>query len=94
MEIALLTIYAQSIIMFPINNKNGLTPMESIEINQLSPAQRRELAQKVGKSPVYLWQIGDGIRTPSLETADRLMDHEPRLTVKSLLAPKRRRDAI
>jgi len=68
--------------------------MDKIEINDLTPAERRELAKKVSKSPVYLWQCGDGIRTPSLETADQLIEQEPRLTVKTLLAPKRRRDSI
>ena len=65
-----------------------------IEINDLNTQERRELAQKVSKSEIYLWQCGAGIRTPSLETADRLMDAEPRLTVKTLLAPRRRRDSV
>jgi len=67
---------------------------EPIELNDLSPEERRELATKVKKSPVFLWQCGSGIRTPSLETADRLIDNEPRLTVKTLLAPRRRRDTM
>ena len=67
---------------------------EPIELNDLSPEERRALASKVKKSPVFLWQCGSGIRTPSLETADQLIDHEPRLTVKTLLAPRRRRETM
>jgi hypothetical protein len=67
---------------------------KTIEINDLTPGERRELAKNIGKSDVFLWQCGDGIRTPSLATADALIDHEPRLTVKTLLAPKRRREAM
>jgi len=64
-----------------------------VEINQLSVDERHTLARKAKTSSIYVWQCGAGLRSPSLEMADRFMTNEPRLTVKSLLAPKRRRDA-
>ncbi len=67
-------------------------PIE-VEILDLSVDERHTLARKAKTDPIYLWQIGAGIRTPSLPLADKLIDYEPRLTIKSLLAPKRRLDA-
>jgi hypothetical protein len=65
-----------------------------LEINQLSPDERHTLARKAKTSYIYLLQMASGIRTPSLNMADRLITLEPRLTIKTLLAPKRRRDAL
>lgn len=78
------------------DNFNGASAMDSvsIEINELSPDERFTLARKAKTDAIYLWQCGAGIRCPSLDLADRLITHEKRLTIKSLLAPKRRRDAL
>jgi hypothetical protein len=64
-----------------------------IEISELSVDERYTLARKAGIKPVYLWQCGVGLRAPSLELAEKLIKHENRLTISSLLAPKRRRIA-
>jgi hypothetical protein len=64
-----------------------------IEILDLSVDERYLLARKAGIKPVYLWQCGAGIRTPRLRIAEKLMKHEPRLTVTSLMAPYHRRIA-
>ena len=57
-------------------------------LNQLTPTERKELASKVKVNPVYLWQCGKGLRAPSLKLAQKLIEAEPRLTLKGLLAPK------
>ena len=67
--------------------------LKNIEINELSVDERHTLARKARTTAIYVWQCGAGLRSPSLEMADRFITHEPRLTVKSLLAPKRRREA-
>jgi hypothetical protein len=64
-----------------------------IEILDLSVDERHTLARKAGIKPVYLWQCGSGIRTPRLRIVEKLMKHEPRLTVTSLMAPYHRRIA-
>lgn len=61
-----------------------------VEILDLSIKERNILARKVGIKPVYLWQCGAGLRTPRLRVAEKLMRHEPRLTVTSLMAPYHR----
>lgn len=63
-----------------------------IELLDLSVDERHTLARKAGIAPVYLWQCGAGIRTPSLYVAEKLLWHEQRLTVTSLMAPRHRRD--
>jgi hypothetical protein len=64
-----------------------------IELYDLSVDERHTLARKARCTPIYLLQIASGIRSPSLSLAERLIKHEPRLTIASLLAPKRRREA-
>ncbi len=61
-----------------------------IEILDLSVDERHTLARKAGIKPVYLWQCGAGIRTPRLRIAEKLMKHEPRLSVSTLMAPYHR----
>lgn len=65
---------------------------KDFEIQHLSVDERHTLARKAGTDAIYLWQCGKGLKSPSLSLADKLIDIEPRLTLKSLLAPKRRRD--
>jgi hypothetical protein len=57
----------------------------------LTTDERHTLARKAKADPVYLWQCGAGLRTPSLALAERLISHDTRLTIASLLAPKRTR---
>lgn len=64
-----------------------------IEILDLSMDERHTLARKAGIAQIYLWQCGAGIRTPRLRIAEKLIKHEPRLTVTSLMAPVHRRNA-
>lgn len=59
-----------------------------ITLNQLSPDERRTLALTVGANPMYLWQCGKGLRTPSLKLAKKLIDADKRLTIESLLNPE------
>jgi len=66
---------------------------KDIEILELSVDERYTLARKAGIKPIYLWQCGAGIRTPRLRIAEKLMKHEPRLTVTTLMAPYHRRIA-
>lgn len=60
-------------------------------LSDFTPDERRALAKKVGANPVYLWQCGAGVRTPSLRLAQKLIKADPRLTIKSLLAPQEAR---
>lgn len=53
----------------------------------LTPEERRVLAEKVDANPLYLWQCGKGMRTPSLLFADKLIKADKRLSFKSLVAP-------
>lgn len=62
-------------------------------LDKLTPKERNALADRCGTDYIYLWQIGKGIRLPSLTLADKLMDADNRITVKGLLAPKLARDA-
>ncbi|MFA6180383.1 MAG: hypothetical protein WC696_12290 [Candidatus Methylopumilus sp.] len=62
-------------------------------LNQLTPKERRDLAAKVDADPVYLWQCGAGLRSPSLKLAQKLMKADKRLTVAGLLAPQIEREA-
>jgi hypothetical protein len=57
-------------------------------LNHLTPSERKALAAKVEANPVYLWQCGKGLRVPSLKLAQKLIEAEPRLTLKALLDPK------
>ena len=66
--------------------------VNEIEILDLSADERHTLARKAGIKSIYLWQCGAGIRTPSLSIAEKLIKHEGRLTIKTLMAPKHRYD--
>lgn len=65
-----------------------LNMLSMFTINDYTSDERRDLAEKVGCHHIYLWQCGKGLRIPSLPLADKLIDADARLTVKSLLAPK------
>lgn len=57
----------------------------------LTSDERHTLARKAKTDHIYLWQCGAGLRTPSLALAERLIMYDSRLTIASLLAPKRNR---
>jgi len=65
--------------------------MRHFEIGDLTAGERKILAKKAKTIPIYIWQLGAGIRVPSLHLASDLMRIEPRLTVDGLLAPWYRR---
>jgi hypothetical protein len=67
--------------------------LTEIELLDLSIDERHTLARKAKITPIYLWQCGAGIRTPRLKIAEKLMKHEPRLSVSTLMAPYHRRVA-
>jgi transcriptional regulator with XRE-family HTH domain len=58
-------------------------------IANLTPQERRDLAQKVGCNPVYLWQIATSRRTPSLALLKKLSEADKRLTPSSFLFLKK-----
>jgi hypothetical protein len=51
-----------------------------MRIDELTPPERRKLADKTDCNAVYLWQCGKGLRTPSPDLAKKLMEFDPRLT--------------
>lgn len=55
-----------------------------MHISELTIKERTDLAEKAKTKPVYLYQIGKGIRSPSVKLAKRLMDADPRLTWDSI----------
>lgn len=67
--------------------------LTEIEILDLSLDERYTLARKANITQIYLWQCGAGIRTPRLKIAEKLIKHEPRLSVSTLMAPYHRREA-
>lgn len=78
--------------MFSVAHNNRIMQKE-IEILDLSANERDILAKKADINPVYLWQCGAGMRTPSLALAEKLIKYESRLTITSLMAPKHRRNS-
>lgn len=61
-------------------------------LNELTPREREALARKVNCNPLYLWQCGDGRRSPSLKLAIKLIKADTRLTMESLRKPKDDKD--
>lgn len=55
-----------------------------MHISELSIKEREALAEKAKTKAVYLYQIGKGVRSPSVKLAKRLMDADPRLTWDSI----------
>lgn len=55
-----------------------------MHISELTIEERECLAEKAETKAVYLYQIGKGIRSPSVKLAKRLMDADPRLTWDSI----------
>lgn len=58
-----------------------------MKLSELTPKERRDLADRAGTNPVYLYQCGAGLRQPSPDLAKRLMRAEPRLTWESIYGP-------
>jgi transcriptional regulator with XRE-family HTH domain len=58
-------------------------------ISDLSPQERRDLALNVGCSPMYLWQISSGRRTPSMKLLRKLTEADRRLSAASFLYIKK-----
>lgn len=58
-----------------------------MKLSDLTPQERRDLAEKAGTNQMYLYQCGAGIRQPSPELAKRLMRADPRLTWESFYGP-------
>lgn len=55
-----------------------------MHISELTLSEREALAEKTETKAVYLYQIGKGIRSPSVKLAKRLMAADPRLTWDSI----------
>lgn len=58
-----------------------------MKLSDLTPQERRDLADRAGTNPVYLYQCGAGLRQPSPDLAKRLMRADPRLTWESIYGP-------
>lgn len=55
-----------------------------MHLRDLTPAQRRDLAKQIGANPVYLYQIGVGLRQPSARMAKKIILADPRFTYEAL----------
>lgn len=55
-----------------------------MKLSDLSPQERAELAKKVKKNEVYIYQCSTGFRNPSAKLARNLVAADPRLTLEEL----------
>jgi DNA-binding XRE family transcriptional regulator len=55
-----------------------------MHLRDLTPAERRDLADKIGANAVYIYQIGAGIRRPSARMAQKIICADPRFTYEAL----------
>lgn len=57
-----------------------------MRLNDLSPAQRRDLAEKIGTNPLYIWQCATGRRTLSPRLAKLIVQADARFTLDEIYA--------
>lgn len=57
-----------------------------MRLNELSPAERRELAEKIGTNPLYIWQCATGRRTLSPRLAKLIVQTDARFTLDEIYA--------
>lgn len=58
-----------------------------MKLIDLSPAERRDLAEKVKANPLYLWQCATGRRTPSPKLAKAIVEADARFTLDEIYSP-------
>lgn len=58
-----------------------------MDLSDLSPRERADLAAKVGCSHKYLYQCATGRRRASPDLARTIVEADPRLTLEGVLFP-------
>ena len=55
-----------------------------MKLSDLSPQERADIAKKVNKNEVYIYQCSTGFRNPSAKLCRDLVVADPRLTLAEL----------